>query len=684
MPRSTLWRGFEARVDDLLTTLELVEESGDAELSAELDRTVSGLERDFGRERTALLFSGEYDQRGAILSISAGAGGTEATDWAEMLVRMYLRWAERHRFKTEIVDRQEGEQAGIKSATVEVDGRFGLWLAAGRARRPSPRPDQPIRRPEAPSDHLRPRRGSARGRRRHRDRAELGRDPRRHVPLAGRRRPACQQDRLRRPPHPSADQHRRPEPERAKPDAEQGDGDPGPQVPTPGAGARGEREAELRKLKGEHVEAGWGNQIRSYVLHPYQMVKDLRTGHETGEHAGRPRRRSRRFHASGARAARDRRQRRGRRGGDRRRARHRNGVTTARRVRSGEARRSQPCPATGDAGRSDRVRPDLARILNDYLGRLAQEPIPDELGPILRLYDHLQATDPGTFIVAERAGRDGISVGSTPSRRSSRRGSLWFLSMLFILPRAQGRGLGRRLMESVGMNPGDANATRATATDSVQPISNALYASLGIVPRLPAVPARRSPRTGRGPPRDAGRHRRRRLRRDRRGGATESDRPRWPSSSTRWTVTSSASSDRPTTRSSPARVGAASCTAIGPAPRAATATRPRRAVSVPSSSPSRRCLALSSPTSFRRSSRVAHSASGCRARRTRRWSRCSDAGFRVDGFPTLLCWDRPFADWSRALPDLTGPAVATVAAFSERGVASRPMTLLSCPRTEQR
>src|SRR5947207_15552857 len=68
-----------------------------------------------------------------MLSISAGAGGTEATDWAEMLLRMYLRWAERHRFKTEIVDQQEGEQAGIKSATVEIDGRAAYgWMRAER------------------------------------------------------------------------------------------------------------------------------------------------------------------------------------------------------------------------------------------------------------------------------------------------------------------------------------------------------------------------------------------------------------------------------------------------------------------------------------------------------------------------------------------------------------------------
>ena len=73
--------------------------------------------------RRDLLFGGEYDQRNALLTISAGAGGTEATDWAEILLRMYLRWAERHRFATEILDQTDGEETGVKSVTVAIDGR---------------------------------------------------------------------------------------------------------------------------------------------------------------------------------------------------------------------------------------------------------------------------------------------------------------------------------------------------------------------------------------------------------------------------------------------------------------------------------------------------------------------------------------------------------------------------------
>ena len=119
--------------DDLLAAVELLYEAPDADLEAELERDFASLEKDFLRERTALLFSGEYDERPALLSISAGAGGTEATDWTEMLLRMYLRWAERHRFPTEILDQQEGEQAGLKSVTVAVNGRRAYgWLRAER------------------------------------------------------------------------------------------------------------------------------------------------------------------------------------------------------------------------------------------------------------------------------------------------------------------------------------------------------------------------------------------------------------------------------------------------------------------------------------------------------------------------------------------------------------------------
>jgi GNAT superfamily N-acetyltransferase len=122
--------------------------------------------------------------------------------------------------------------------------------------------------------------------------------------------------------------------------------------------------------------------------------------------------------------------------------------------------------------------------LNDYLGRLAQPEIPDELGPILRLYGHLLTTDPDTFLVAERAGEIEAFVVVV------RREPLTFLSMLFVRPGAQARGLGRRLLaRSMGDPAGraDGDGPWATATDSVQPISNGLYGSLGMVPRMPLL-----------------------------------------------------------------------------------------------------------------------------------------------------------------------------------------------------
>ena len=128
--------------------------------------------------------------------------------------------------------------------------------------------------------------------------------------------------------------------------------------------------------------------------------------------------------------------------------------------------------------------------LNDYLVRLAQPEIPDDIGPIVRLYNHLLDTDPSTFVVAERAngGPPGASEGGSRIEAFVAvvvRDGLWFLSMLFVLPHAQGRGLGRQLLEAVSRRGSATDGVRATATDSLQPISNALYASLGIVPRLP-------------------------------------------------------------------------------------------------------------------------------------------------------------------------------------------------------
>jgi peptide chain release factor 2 len=275
-----LWSSLLARAGDLETTVELLAESNDPELSAELDREGAALEQDFGRERTQLLFNGEHDDRGAILTISAGAGGTEATDWAEMLLRMYLRWAERHRWRTEILDQQEGEQAGLKSVTVSVDGRRAYgWLRAERGVhrlvRISPYDSQKRRQttfalvevlPEVDEDvelelnwdeiDIENFRSSGAGGQHVQKTNSAVRLVHRPTGIVV----AIQNER-------SQTQNRQVAEKVLK----------GRLIER----ALEEKEAAVRLLKGEHVEAGWGNQIRSYVLHPYQMVKDLRTGVET-------------------------------------------------------------------------------------------------------------------------------------------------------------------------------------------------------------------------------------------------------------------------------------------------------------------------------------------------------------------------------------------------------------------
>ena len=282
-----LWRGLGDRARGLAEMAEMAAadpEEG-ADLAPDLDRDLAAIQADWARMEQQLLLSEPFDERGAIVSVHAGAGGTESQDWAEMLLRMYLRWAERNRFKTEILEATEGEEAGLKSVSVSIDGRW----AYGRLRsergvhrlvRISPFDSQKRRHtsfalvevlPEVPEDaeiEI--------------DEKDLRVDTYRSSGAGGQH--VNKTDSAVRLTHnptgivvavqSERSQHQNRDRAmavlRAKLVERQME----------------EREAEMARLRGEHVEAGWGNQIRSYVLQPYTMVKDLRTGVETSNPTG--------------------------------------------------------------------------------------------------------------------------------------------------------------------------------------------------------------------------------------------------------------------------------------------------------------------------------------------------------------------------------------------------------------
>ena len=269
------WRQLRQRAADAIELARLE----DASLLPALQAEAEAIDAEVARRELTALLSGPYDSDDAILNIHAGAGGTDSQDWAQMLQRMYLRWADRRGFKGEILDLSEGEEAGVKSVTVAVDGEFAYgYLRAERGVhrlvRLSPF-DSAHRRhtsfalvevyPQVERDAdlvINP--------------ADLRVDTFRSAGAGGQNVQknetairithlptgivvSCQNER-------SQTQNRENAMRVLKArllDLQ-----------------RQQQEEELARLKGAHVKAEWGSQIRSYVLHPYQMVKDHRTGHE--------------------------------------------------------------------------------------------------------------------------------------------------------------------------------------------------------------------------------------------------------------------------------------------------------------------------------------------------------------------------------------------------------------------
>ncbi len=283
--RVETWRSLERRSGDASELIELASADGDEGLTEDLQQEIDGMVEELDKLELELTLSGPYDRRDAILAIHAGAGGTESQDWAEMLLRMYLRWADKQGFETSVLDSAMGEEAGLKSATIEIRGELAYGYLTSergvhRLVRLSPFDSDHARHtsfalvevlPEAESaaevkidpDDLRIDifRASGHGGQHVQKNSTAVRIT--HLPTG--LVVTCQNERS---------QGRNKESALKVLEARLLEKEV-------------ERQAEKReKLKGEHVAAGWGNQIRSYVLHPYKMVKDHRTDFEVSNAEG--------------------------------------------------------------------------------------------------------------------------------------------------------------------------------------------------------------------------------------------------------------------------------------------------------------------------------------------------------------------------------------------------------------
>lgn len=271
---------INARIDDLEVMVELATEAADEELFSEATNELASIKKALGQLETVTLLSGEYDERDAVITIRAGAGGVDASDFTQMLLRMYLRWAEHNGYPAKVMDTSYAEEAGLKSATFEVNAPYAygtLSVEAGTHRlvRISPFDNQGRRHTSFAAVEVVPLIESD-------DSIEIP-DTELRVDVFRSSGPGGQHvnttDSAVRITHIPTGIVVSMQNEKS-------------QIQNRAAAMRvlqsrlllirkEEEEAKKKELAGD-VKASWGDQMRSYVLNPYQMVKDLRTSHEEG------------------------------------------------------------------------------------------------------------------------------------------------------------------------------------------------------------------------------------------------------------------------------------------------------------------------------------------------------------------------------------------------------------------